>query len=477
VVLHHSYIVRLISKRINTPNGVHMSAIKLIVSDLHLADGRAILDGFGARQLAALKGLLSATGPGGAMGDADDIELIINGDCFDFLAVRPYLDDGIVTPGIALEKWGEIVLAHHAFFKTLGVFLRNPGRRITFIAGNHDAELAFAEVREALLQVIEGEGIEPLQNVSFCETRFYRPLPDVYIEHGHQYDFWNHVEDVWDDEGNPLSHQPAKIRLPVGTQYFQRAAHAISEQYPYFDHIEPSIDTTRQIALLCLLKPEVVVETAKRTMTMLSYPRVALDRLSAEDEHIPARLFERAMLDFAAFQQDMIARKPAWQAVEARLRAHAAGQQDPQVEANAEFYELHEALSCPTLEAVKAILEPKVYPMGESVAMGMQNILRDDPTLRYAIAGHTHMLRRDALNGDQEYLNTATWTIRETAPRPGHVTPELVEWLREPLKSVSPLQDITQFVFGRVDATGDAPSKAYLCAWEGGEQGQYRLLP
>ena len=452
-----------------------MSKLKLIISDLHLANGRAGLDGFGALQQAALRGLLRATLPGGTLGNASDVELIINGDCFDFLAIRPYLDDGIITPGIAMQKWKKIQAAHSAFFETLRDFLNTPDRHITFMAGNHDAELVFAEVRHAVQQAICAD--TPARNVLLCETRFYRPLPDVHVEHGHHYDFWNNTGGVWDEHGQPLSHQPTTLTLPVGTQYFQRAAYPISMAYGYFDHLDPSLDSTRQIALLCLFNPNMVMETAQRAMTMLSYPRTALDGLGAGEDSIPARLFEIAMLDFAAFQQDMIARKPEWQPVEAWMRVHAPEQKDAQAEAIAEFYELREALSLPPIEAVKAILELRPYSMGESVALGMRGILRENPTLRYAIAGHTHMLRHDTLNdGAQTYLNTASWTTRESKPTPEDVTPELAQWLREPWHAASPLQDITQMVFALARGEDGQPSTANLCAWEGGEQGHYRVL-
>lgn len=211
--------------------GRHMSEVKLVISDLHLANGHAGLDGFGPQQQAALDGLLRATEPGGPLSNADDIEFIINGDCFDFLAIRPYLDDGITTPAIALAKWEQIHAAHPAFFETLRDFLRIPCRRITFMAGNHDIELAFAEVRHAVYNAISMDAGSPARNVFLCETRFYHPLPDVHIEHGHHYDFWNNAGDVWDEEGEPLSHQPAKLTLPLGTQYFQRAAYPISKAY------------------------------------------------------------------------------------------------------------------------------------------------------------------------------------------------------------------------------------------------------
>ena len=455
-----------------------MSRLKLIISDLHLANGRAGLDGFGAQQQAALRGLLRATRPGGPLGSADDVEFIINGDCFDFLVVRPYLDNGIITPDIALRKWGEIQAAHSVFFEALRDFLHIPGRHVTFIAGNHDVELAFAEVREAVRRAIcDGDSV-PERGLFFCETRCYRPLPDVYIEHGHHYDFWNNAGEVWDEQGQPRSRQPARLTMPIGTQYFQRAAYPVSMAYGYFDHLDPSLDSARQIALLCLFNPPLVMETAQGALAMLSYPRVALESLQPGEERNPARLFEVAMLDFSAFQQDMMARKPEWQTIEDWMQAHATEPKDPQVEAIAEFYELREALSLPPIEAVKAILQPRHYVMGESVALGMQSILRDDPTLRYAIAGHTHMLRRDTLNGGgQTYLNTATWTKREYKPAPDDMTPELAQWLREPWQAASPLQDITQMVFALVRGEDGQPSTAELCVWDGGEQGHYRVLP
>ena len=455
-----------------------MSRLKLIISDLHLANGHAGLDGFGAQQQDALRGLLHATRPGGPLGNADDIEFIINGDCFDFLVLRPYLDDGIVTPDIALRKWGKIQAAHSVFFETLRDFLHIPGRHITFIAGNHDMELAFAELREAVQRAICADDSTLARNLFFCETRCYRPLPDVHIEHGHHYDFWNNAGEVWDEQGQPRSHQPARLNLPIGTQYFQRAAYPVGMFYGYFDHLDPSLDSARQIALLCLFSPQLVMETAQRAMAMLSYPRVALESLSAGEERNPARLFEIAMLDFAAFQQDMMARKPEWQAVQDWMQAHTPEPGDPQVAAIAEFYELREALALPPIEAIKAILQPRIYAMGKSVALGMQSVLRDDPTLRYAIAGHTHMLRRDTLNdGTQIYLNTATWTKREYKPAPDDITPELARWLREPWQAASPLQDNTQMVFALVRGEEGQPSTAELYAWDADKQGHYRVLP
>lgn len=71
-----------------------MSFFKIVINDLHLAGGHAILDVFGNRQQSpfeALPSAIAATGnhQGPACGNTQDGELIINGDCFDLLVVSP----------------------------------------------------------------------------------------------------------------------------------------------------------------------------------------------------------------------------------------------------------------------------------------------------------------------------------------------------------------------------------------------------
>ncbi len=448
-----------------------MSNIKLIISDLHLADSQSVLEGFGDAQQAALEGLTAAAHSGGPLGRADDVELIINGDAFDFLAIPPYDTQGSSDVPTALEKLSKIIAAHGPFFETLRHFIATPGRQVTFITGNHDIELRFEEVRAQLRETI---GVAPNDSrVFFCPTRFYRPLPDVYIEHGNHHDFWNHcISGLWDEQGQPLDLHPSKITLPFGSYYFQHAAHSISLEYAYFDHFEPSMNSLRQIALLSLLNPGIVMETARLAMQMLSEPRPALTNLAPGEERIPVKLFEQAMIDFADFQQDMTVRKKDW--------VEPAGQDDSQAQANAtiEYAMLREALTLPLIEAVAATCTPATYQMAESVARGMHAVLANDPNLRYAFAGHTHMVRIDPINnGTQSYLNTASWTTRLALPAPGEVNAALVEWLRQPDWKHIPLRDVTKFTFALVTRhLQGEPSSASLCAWEGGSKGSYRVL-
>ena len=458
----------------------------LVVSDLHLANGHPILDGFGQKQQVAFEELLRATEPGGSLGgpggidSIDDIELVINGDCFDFLTTPPYLSDGITTPSITCEKITAIVAHHGAFFESLRHFLDVPGRHVTIIPGNHDIELVFPAAQARICEAICGH--ERAANITFSKARFYHPTPDVYIEHGNHYDFWNYAPGVWADDGRALDPVPEKLTLPVGTQYFQRVSSPISVAYPYFDHVDPTLGSLRQIALLCLLDPRIVIETAHRAMSMLSYPRVALEGLEPGEEQIPAKLFERAMLDFAAFQQDMLPRQAGWQAVEAMLREQPGGQQDPQADIIRQYFLLREALTLPPLDAARAILTSGADPANHNVTLGMQRVLRNDSTLRYAIAGHTHTLYCSSISderGAQVYLNTATWTHREALPTAEEITPSLLGWLRAPAQLADPLREITSFVFALIESEPGQPSVAQLCAWrneEGEPMGHYHIL-
>jgi hypothetical protein len=146
-----------------------------------------------------------------------------------------------------------------------------------------------------------------------------------------------------------------------------------------------------------------------------------------------------------------------------------------------EFSMMREALTLPLTEAVATICTPTTYQMGESVARGMYAVLKNDPALRYAIAGHTHMERFDVIhNAAQTYLNTASWTQRFAPPTPDEIRgpqgPALLEWLRNPDWKSIPLRNVTRLAFALLISTDAGPTSASLCVWEGGLYGCYRVL-
>jgi len=444
-----------------------MSKIKIVISDLHLADNYAIFEGFGDLQQSALEGLLTATSTKVFADNTDAVELIINGDCFEFLFMEPYEKQGITYPAHALAKLERVIDGHRPFFDTLQHFISQKGGQVTFIIGNHDVELAFKDVQERISEVICNQP-ELKERLHFCHSYFYRPAPDVHIEHGNQYDFWNRITCLWDEQGQPLTFNPDNITLPIGTQYIQRAAYPINFQYPYFDRFEPAMNLIPQIALLCLLNPELVIATVKRVMEMLSYSHIPFPGLLPEEMNNPVLLFDLAMREFAVFQEDLLAQHPDF--------IEPLGESS-RIDTMLEFTSIREALSLPLLDAMKAIFAPTISRMAESIAQGMQNSVQKDLSIRYAIAGHTHMQRINLFNnGSQVYLNTGTWTTRYALPNPDEITPELIAWLSKPDWNAIPLRDITQPAFALIRTEEELPSTVNLCVWQGGGNETYHVL-
>lgn len=210
----------------------------VVVSDLHLGDGSPQGEGFHQRQQDALDGLLAAMESGEWPGQATGRELAINGDCFDFLLSAPAAPDRQDTDvALGVSKVERVIAAHPQFFAALHRFLNHPAHRLTFTIGNHDLELCFAEVRARLRAAI---GVAP-GNVCFCLSRAYRPLPDVELEHGCQFDPWNRIDTLWEnfwplhdliDDGREQSAAgPERVPLPWGSRYYQGSRTTSSFSY------------------------------------------------------------------------------------------------------------------------------------------------------------------------------------------------------------------------------------------------------
>lgn len=115
--------------------------------------------------------------------EADRLDLVFNGDTFDFLKTTV---DGLfprhIDPVIALAKWQRIEAAHSVFLEGLGRWLlAEPDRHAHFVVGNHDLELQFPEVWEALAARIGAPKRTHYRGLSM-------EIGELHIEHGQQTD-------------------------------------------------------------------------------------------------------------------------------------------------------------------------------------------------------------------------------------------------------------------------------------------------
>ncbi len=129
----------------------------------------------------------------------EKIELILNGDIFDFDSVMRLPDDPKQFKTDWLEKLRglnaeeaksrfkmEVILQdHQGWVAALREFLLR-GHRVVFIIGNHDIELHWPGVQKTIIEALKLPE-EHRSSVRFCEW-FYISNHDTLFEHGNQYD-------------------------------------------------------------------------------------------------------------------------------------------------------------------------------------------------------------------------------------------------------------------------------------------------
>ena len=125
-----------------------------------------------------------------------EVELIINGDFFDLLAVPfvPYFDDEYWSEEAALEKLKMIIEAHYGVIKALQNFLSFPQNNIVYIIGNHDAELIFPALQNYLFSLF-GELDQSKFKILLNMTDNYSPEPGIILKHGHEFEVAHHFSE------------------------------------------------------------------------------------------------------------------------------------------------------------------------------------------------------------------------------------------------------------------------------------------
>lgn len=159
-----------------------------------------------------------------AKAQGEQVELILNGDIFDFDSVTSIPETPTFRISWLEKKRGlyprperskykiEVILKDHKeWVLALKDFLQR-GHRVVFIIGNHDLELHFPEVQEAILKAIAPTP-ELQERVRFAEW-FYISNQDTLIEHGNQYDPYCTCEDPINPYVQGYNHK--SIRLPFG---------------------------------------------------------------------------------------------------------------------------------------------------------------------------------------------------------------------------------------------------------------------
>ncbi|MBG08148.1 MAG: hypothetical protein CME68_05280 [Halobacteriovoraceae bacterium] len=212
----------------------------LVISDIHLGAGeivngkRNLLEDFHYdKEFIEFLGYYSS-----GVYAKREVELIINGDFLDFLAVPfvNYFDDEFWSEEAALEKLKIILDAHKDVIDSLVKFISNEKKKIIYIVGNHDGEFLFESMRDYFIKLFPKSFRNNIL-FRFEKDGEYSPHPGIVIKHGHEYEIPNQI----DPEGSIISTEEGRKYFlpPWGSYYVTRVINKFKEERTYINLVRP----------------------------------------------------------------------------------------------------------------------------------------------------------------------------------------------------------------------------------------------
>jgi UDP-2,3-diacylglucosamine pyrophosphatase LpxH len=223
--------------------------LKIVVSDFHMGAGPADvkqnpLEDFVADE--AFARFLEALRVESERKDKE-VELIINGDFFEFLQVPAvdHFDPGRAYPPEAyydssqessIQRLDLIAAGHPVVFDALSDFIQvePPRRRMTLIKGNHDVNLYWPGVKGRLREILGATG-RRASMLLFAER--YVSRESIYVEHGHQYAEQLSRWENFDDPRRP--DDPAQLIYPSGSQFAIDFFNSVERDRAWADSLKP----------------------------------------------------------------------------------------------------------------------------------------------------------------------------------------------------------------------------------------------
>lgn len=164
------------------------------------------------------------------------VELVINGDFLDLLAVPyvEYFDDEFWSEKAANEKLDMIIKAHPEVMTALDDFLHTKNKKLTYIIGNHDAEMIFSSLQERFIQAFSEEVRSTIEFLHGHEH--YEPIKGVCIQHGHEYE---HAH-IFDLENNIVKTYKGDYFIPpLGSYYVTHIVNKYKQERSYINAVRP----------------------------------------------------------------------------------------------------------------------------------------------------------------------------------------------------------------------------------------------
>ena len=221
--------------------------IKIVVSDCHLSAGRLFEGRLNVHEdfnfddeMCDLFDYFST----GAFGEGPDgpveVELFINGDYLDFLNVPFHGEfEDAITEELAIYKLEAILAGHPKVMAALKRFASRPNKSITYMIGNHDADLFFPKVRERIIREWDPQGQFPSDKITIIADRDrVRFEGGVEIHHGNQFEAV-HVLDFEKPLLTTFLNQPV-LNLPWGSFYVLKIINRLKWEREFIDKVRPA---------------------------------------------------------------------------------------------------------------------------------------------------------------------------------------------------------------------------------------------
>ena len=219
---------------------------KIIISDCHLSAGRFFEgqlnpheDFFFDDEMVDFFDFFSTGKYGDGPEGPAEVELILNGDYLDHLNV-PFegeFEDAI-TEEIAMFKTEAIIQGHPKVMEALRRFAGRPGKTITYLIGNHDADLFFEKVRERITREWDPDGQYPSAKVKLVaniDRLHYEG--GVEVRHGNQFE----AGSVMNFEKPLLTEYLEKpvLNIPWGSFYVLKIINRLKWEREFIDKVRP----------------------------------------------------------------------------------------------------------------------------------------------------------------------------------------------------------------------------------------------
>jgi len=219
--------------------------IKIVISDCHLSAGRVFEGRLNAHEDFKFDDEMCdffhyfSTGQYGDGPDGPvDVELFINGDFLDFLNVP--IDgefEEAITEELSVYKLEAIIGGHPKVMASLRRFASLPKKKITYLIGNHDADLFFPAIRERITREWDPEGKFPSEKVEVIADRDRVRYEGVEIHHGNQFEAV-HVLNFEKPILQSFLDKPV-LNIPWGSVYVLKIVNRLKGERDYLDKVRP----------------------------------------------------------------------------------------------------------------------------------------------------------------------------------------------------------------------------------------------